>query len=82
MTEGELYFFSLPTGIQKAVLTNRIEKALVSAQSGRILGSGMSLGDQTTIVVEIGAYDREKAEEVISSLCQRLKCEDYDVRWD
>ena len=82
MTEGNLYVFSLPSATDKASLTEGIDQGLESSKCGRLLGSGMSLGDDCTVSIEIGAYDREKANSVISRVCRKMKCRDYEMAWD
>jgi hypothetical protein len=82
MIEGHLYVFSLPSSTDKASLTEGIDQGLVAAKCGRLLGSGMSLGNDGTVAIEIGAYDRDKANGVISRLCRKLKCRDYEMSWD
>jgi hypothetical protein len=82
MTEGNLYVFTLPPGTDKASLTEGIDQGLVSAKCGQLLGSGMSIGSASTVAVEIGAYDRDKANNVISRVCRRMKCRDFEMAWD
>lgn len=82
MTEGMLYVFSLPRGADKATVTDAIENVFERAKCARALGSGTSLADDGTIAVEIGAYDRDKAGDVLSRVCNKLKCDDYELVWD
>ena len=82
MIEGLLYLFSLPRGSDKATISEAIDKALTATNCGRILGSGTSLANDGTVAVEIGAYDRDEANEAISRVCRLLKCQDFEVAWD
>ena len=82
MTEGNLYVFSLPSGTDKASLSEGIDQGLALAKCGRLLGSGMSLGDAAAVSIEIGAYDRDKANSVVSRVCRRMKCRDFEMAWD
>lgn len=82
MIEGLLYLFSLPGGTDKAAISEAIEKGLEVANCGRVLGSGTSLANDGTVAIEIGAYDRDAANDVISRVCRRLKCRDFAVAWD
>ena len=82
MTEGSLYFYSLPRGQDKAKISEAIDNALAVSRCGRILGSGTSLFNDGTITIEIGAYDCEATDFAISRTCKRLKCTDFEVVWD
>ena len=82
MIEGNLYVLSLPAGRDKASLDVAIDNELESAKCGQILGSGMSLVADGTIRFEIGAYDRDEANEAISRALRKIKCPDYELDWD
>ena len=82
MIEGNLYVFSMPLGMDKEDLTEGIDQGLTLAMCGRLLGSGMSLGEESTVCMEIGAYDRDKANHVISRFFRKMKCRDFEMSWD
>ena len=82
MIEGLLYLFSLPRGIDKATIVEAIEKALGATRCGRVLGSGTSLANDGTVAIEIGAYDRDAADDILSHECRKLKCRDFEVAWN
>jgi hypothetical protein len=82
MIEGLLYLFSLPRSADKATVSEAIEKALEATSCGRVLGSGTSFANDGTVAIEIGAYDRDAANDAISRVCRRLKCRDFEVAWD
>jgi hypothetical protein len=82
MIEGNLYVFSMPSNLDKASLAAGIDEGLETANCGKILGSGMLLGGDPTICLEVGAFDRDKADAVISRVCQKMKCHDYEMAWD
>jgi len=82
VTEGSLYLFSLPPGIDKLAMGIAIENAFEAADSGRILGSSRSFVSEGAILFEIGAYDRDAAHKTISRVCRKLKCRDFEVSWD
>ena len=77
-----MYLFSLPRGVDKATISEAIEKAFEANNCGRVLGSGTSLANDGTVAVEISAYDRNAANDAISRVCRRLKCQDFEVAWD
>jgi hypothetical protein len=68
--------------MDKASLSEGIGEGLESAKCGRLMGSGMSVGGNSTVCLEIGAFDRDKANTVISRVCRKVKCNDYEVSWD
>lgn len=80
--EGILYLFSLPRGADKATIVEGIENALSANRCGRVLGSGTSFANDGTVTVEIGAYDRDTADDAIFRVCKKLKCRDIEVAWD
>ena len=82
MIEGNLYVFSMPSNLDKASLTAEIDEGLETAKCGKILGSGMSLGGDPTVWLEVGAFDQDKAIAVISRVCQKIKCCDYEMAWN
>jgi hypothetical protein len=82
MKEGTLYVFSLPPGVDKYSMCEGIHQDLAAAKCGRLLGSGLALGDFSTVCVEIGTNDCDKARSVISKTCQRMKCRDFEIEWD
>lgn len=82
MIEGNLYVFSLPSRIDKASLSEGIGEGLESAKCGKLLGSGMSVSGDSTVCLEVGAFDRDKADDVISRVCRKMKCRDYEMAWD
>jgi hypothetical protein len=82
MIEGILHLFSLPSGVDKARVVEGIEKAFEKNRCGRVLGSGTSFANDGTVAVEIGAYDRDMANDVISRVCRKLKCRDNEIAWD
>ena len=82
MIEGELYLFSLPRAADKPTILEAVETALEATGCGRILGSGISIADGGTIVIEVGAYDRDAAGDAISHVCRELKCRDFELVWD
>ena len=82
MIEGLLYLLSLPRGVDKATVSAGISEALKAANCGRVLGSGISLVNDGTICVEVGAYDCDAAKDAISRVCRRLKCLEFEVAWD
>jgi len=82
MIEGNVYVFSIPSRMDKESLSEEIGEGLESARCGRLLGSGMSVGGSSTICLEIGAFDRDKAYAVISRVCRKMKCDDYEMVWD
>jgi len=82
MIEGNLYVFSVPSGMDKASLSEGIGGGLESAKCGMLLGSGMSVGGDATVCLEVGAFDRDKADAVIARVCRKMKCRDYEMAWD
>ena len=82
MIEGLLYLFSLPRDIDKATIVKAIEKTLEVTKCGRVLGSGTSLANDGTVTIEIGVYDRDAADDILSRECRKLKCHDFEVAWD
>jgi hypothetical protein len=82
MIEGNLCLFSFPSGLDKASVAEGIEKGLAKSRCGRLLGSGISLANDGTVVIEVGAYDCDEANDVISQVCRELKCQDYEMSWD
>lgn len=82
MIEGILYLFSLPRGADKATIVEGVENALAANKCGRVLGSGTSFTNDGTVTVEIGAYDRDAANDAISRVCKKLKCRDIEVAWN
>lgn len=82
MIEGLLYLFSLPRNLDKATISEALNKALKTAKCGRVLGSGTSLVNDGTVAIEIGAYDLDEANDTISSVCRRLNCRDFEIAWD
>jgi hypothetical protein len=82
MTEGMLYVFSLPRGVDKVTVDRGIDGALRARKWGRVLGSGTSLADDGTVAIEIGAFDCDEAEDTISRVCRRLKCREFELVWD
>lgn len=82
MIEGNFYVFSMPSRLDKASLSEGIDAGLESAKCGRLLGSGMSVGGDSTVCLEVGAFDRDKADAVISRVCRKMKCSDYEMAWD
>ncbi len=82
MTEGNLYVFSMPSRMDKASLAEEIGDALEAAKCGRLLGSGMSVGGDSATCLEVGTCDKEKADAVISRVCRKMKCSDFEMVWD
>ena len=82
MIEGLLCLFALPRNLDKATISEAINKALKTTKCGRVLGSGTSLANDGTIAIEIGAYDLDEASDTISRVCRRLKCRDFEIAWD
>jgi hypothetical protein len=82
MIEGRLYLFSLPSGADKTAISLAITKALETKKCGRVLGSGTSITNDCTVAIEIGAYDRDTANDAISRVCRRQKCQDFEIAWD
>ena len=82
MIEGQVCLFSLPRGLRKARVTHAIEDGLEASACGRVLGSGTSLFDDGTIIVEIASSDTRAADDVVSEVCRKLRCRDYEVIWD
>ncbi len=82
MIEGNLYIFSMPSHLDKASLSEGIGEALEAAKCGRILGSGMSVGGDSTVCLEVVAFDRDKTYAVISRVFRKMKCRDYEMAWD
>lgn len=82
MIEGRLYLFSLPSSADKTTISLAIMKALETAKCGRVLGSGTSITNDDTVAIEIGAYDRDAANDAISRVCRKRKCQDFEVAWD
>ena len=80
--EGRLYLFSLPSGADKTVISLAIAKALETTKCGRVPGSGTSIANDGTVAIEIGAYDRDAANDAISCVCRKRKCRDFEVAWD
>lgn len=81
MTEGVLYFFSLPHRLGKAKISEAIDSALAASQCGRITGSGISLLGDCLITMDIKTSNRDTADTVISRTCEKLKCRDFEMVW-
>jgi len=82
LIEGLLMVFSLPRGTDKSAVKEAIGKGLETAKCGRVLGSGTSIANDGAVCIEIGAYDCDEANDIISTACRRLKCRDFEVSWD
>ena len=82
MIEGIIYLFSLPIGFEKSDFSAALGCALGKLKCGRVLGSGISLSDDGTQTIEVGAFDQNVAEDAIAKLCKKFKCRDIELVWD
>jgi len=82
LTEGILYLFSTPKGVDKADVSLKVGLALSRLKCGRVLGSGTSPFDGGTQTVELGAFDCSEAEEAIAKACRIFRIRDFEIVWD
>jgi len=82
MIEGLLCLFTLPRNLDKATISDAISKALKTTKCGRVLGSGTAIANDSTVAIEIGAYDLAEANDTIFRVCRRLRCRDFEIAWD
>ena len=61
---------------------DELDPSFPNGRMGWHMGSGMSLGDYSAVSIEIGTYDSDKANGVISRVCRRMKCRDFEMVWD
>jgi hypothetical protein len=66
----------------KSDFITNLERALAERSAGRVLGSGLSLVCDESLVVEVGVYNRIGVEEAIESTCRAVKAADYYTQWD
>ena len=82
MTEGNVYFFTLPQNQDKANVSEAVNNALLKHRCGRVVGSGISLFNDSSVTIEIVTSDRHTANEAIVRACRKLECRDFDIVWD
>ncbi len=82
LTEGVLYLFSTPKGVDKSDVSLEVGLALSKLKCGRVLGSGTSLFDGGTQTVELGAFDCAGAEDAAARACRLIRVRDFEIVWD
>jgi hypothetical protein len=82
IVEGVAYFFALTTLHKMHATRDAIEAALMTANCGRVIGSGTSLSDEGTYSIEFETYNPEAARGSIERVCSRKRIGNYEVVHD
>lgn len=79
--QGVVYLFVTPWSKESSAAQEAIDFLLKKTNSGRTLGSGVSLIYDNCVSVEIGAYS-EGVNSAIKKALKSVNCTDFEISWD